>query len=45
MLSFRPKLGPPGAFIFPLGCTLLSYAIPDYGKLCCILRATLHPMS
>ncbi len=23
-----------------LSCTLLSYAIPYYGKLCCILRAT-----
>ena len=36
MLPFRTKLGPPGAFI----CTLLSYALPYYRKLCCILRAT-----
>ncbi len=40
MSSFRPKLGPPGAYIFPLhglSCALLSYAVPSWATLppCC----------
>ncbi len=45
MSAFRPKLGPPGSYIFPLGYAALPLVTLHPVELRCTLRATLHPKS